>query len=91
MGAAVQARVRDVSFAGLSLEVPDDLPGLEVGASLRGLHGDVDGIRFRGELLVMHITPSPRSGSLCGGLFYPAGDADVLALRKLVRRLESVR
>jgi len=51
----------------------------------------IDGVRFRGELLVMHITPSPESGSVCGGLFYPAGDADVLALRKLVRRLESLR
>lgn len=90
-GATFPARVRDVSFAGLSLQVSDDLPGLEIGVTLKGLQVVVDGIRFRGELLVMHLTPSPESGSVCGGLFYPAGDADVLALRKVVRRLESSR
>lgn len=90
-GEIFHARLRDVSFAGLSLQVTEQLPGLEIGECLRNLQVTFDGIRLRGELLLMHITPLSESGSVCGGLFYPAGDADVLALRKVVRRLESLR
>lgn len=87
-GGPVQARLRDVSYAGLSLSLTEALPGLEVGDCLEGLAIQVDGIRIHGELLVMHMTPSSKTGIVCGGLFYPAGDEDVLALRRAVRRLE---
>lgn len=83
------ARLRDISFAGISLQVDHELPGLEVGASLKALKVHVNGIHFRGELLLLHVTPSPEGGWICGGLFYPTGDADVLALRKLVRRFDA--
>lgn len=90
-GQKFHARLRDVSYAGLSIILEDDIEGLEVGECLTGLSVKVDGIRFRGELLVMHITPGPQSGSACGGLFYPHADADVLALREAVRQLEGPR
>ena len=87
-GIPVEAKLRDVSYAGLSLSLSEALPGLEVGDCIKGLSVDLDGTRIHGELLVMHVTPSSKTGLVCGGLFYPAGDADVLALRRVVRRLE---
>jgi hypothetical protein len=88
-GRPVVARLRDVSYAGISLVLRESLPGLEVGECLKGVSVSLDGVHFGGELLVMHLTPAPQGGVLCGGLFYPVRDADVLALRKSVRRLEA--
>lgn len=90
-GRPVIAQLRDVSYAGVSLVLGEELPGLEVGECLKGVNVSLDGVHFGGELLVMHLTPSPQGGILCGGLFYPVRDADVLALRKVVRRLETGR
>lgn len=88
-GLPVVARIRDVSYAGISLVLGESLAGLEVGECLKGVNIALDDVHFAGELLVMHLTPSPQGGILCGGLFYPVRDADVLALRKVVRRLEN--
>ncbi len=90
-GRRVVAALRDVSYAGISLVLAERLPGLEVGECLKGVNVALDDIHFGGELLVMHLTPSPSGGILCGGLFYPVRDADVLALRRVVRRLETGR
>lgn len=81
--------LRDVSFSGLSVILDREMPGLEVGDCLRGVEVRAMGRTFRGELLVMHLTPDASQGSVCGGFFYPSTDDDLLELRALVLALEA--
>lgn len=82
-------RVRDVSLGGISLILEATLPGLEVGDTLKGIDCVLEGRRVRGDLLVMHLTPGNAAGSVCGGLFYPATDEDLLLMRAIVEELDA--
>lgn len=87
-GEVLSLRVRDVSLGGISVVLGESLPGLEVGDTLKGIDCVLEGRRVRGDLLVMHLTPENAPGALCGGLFYPATDGDLLLLRGIVEALE---
>jgi len=87
-GAEMTLPLRDVSKAGLSFFLGSEMPGLDIGECLRGFEVRGLGHVFRGELLVMHITPKAGATGLVGGLFYPASDDDLLRMRDLVRHLE---
>lgn len=88
-GQAVDVPVRDISLSGISLVLPSELPGLQIGDILRGVEGHVQGRRFSGDLLVMHMTPGNEPGAICGGLFYPESDEDLITIRLVVRMLET--
>jgi hypothetical protein len=80
--------LRDLSQSGLSFVLTHELPGLTVGDCIAQVQIHVDGRLIRGDLLVMHLNPGADAGAVCGALFYPVEDTDVLALRDLVRSLE---
>jgi len=82
-------RLRDISRCGLSFVLSRELPGLEVGRTVDRITIRVGDREIRGEVLVMHLTPDASPGSLCGVLFYPAGDEDVLAVRATLADLAS--
>jgi len=88
-GEQFDARLRDISLSGLSLVLPAELPGIQAGDILRGMEARVARKSFRGDLLVMHITPANESGAVCGGLFYPDGDEDLITIRLVVRALDA--
>jgi len=79
--------VQDLSDAGLAFVLKHELPGLEVGDSLEGAMLRVGERCVRGALLVMHLTPDASAGGVCGALFYPAEDEDLLSLRELLGEL----
>ncbi len=81
--------LRDISLSGMSFVVSHEIRPLEAGDSIRPVEVRALGHVFRGELLVMHLTPGPEPGAVCGGLFYPETDEDLLAARSLVRVLEA--
>lgn len=89
-GSVVTAGIHDLSYAGISLVFAEDAPPFRVGALLRSVELRVNGTTFSGEILVMHVTPAPGAGTVCGGLFYPLRDEDVLALRRVVANLASL-
>lgn len=37
----------------------------------------------------MHVSPASEAGIVCGGLFYPEGDEDLITIRLVVRALEA--
>ncbi len=80
--------VRDVSASGLSIVLAHELPGLEPGSRLDGATVRVGMRSFRADLLVMHVTPGPERGAICGALVFPLEDADLLTLREVVADLE---
>jgi hypothetical protein len=87
-GAICSMPLHDLSRAGLSFVLSHELPGLEIGDSLDGARIRVNGREVRGDLLVMRLTPDDSRDSVCGGLFYPVEDADILAMRAIIAELE---
>lgn len=88
-GPGYSVRVRDVSLSGLSFQLHAEIPSLHVGGIVGGVDAQIAGKTFRGDLLVMHLTPGNSSGAACGGLFYPESDEDLITIRLVVRDLES--
>ncbi len=81
--------LRDVSASGLSIVLAHELPGLEPGSRLDGATLRIGARTFRADLLVMHVTPGPRAGAICGALVFPVEDADLLTLREVIADLEA--
>jgi hypothetical protein len=88
-GIRLEARLRDISLSGLSLTLPEELAGIQTGDIVKAIEARVAGKTFRGDLLVMHVSPASSSGVVCGGLFYPEGDEDLITIRLVVRALEA--
>ena len=88
-GPSLEAPLRDVSLSGLSMNLPDELAGIQPGDIVKGIEARVARKSFRGDLLIMHVTPSTQSRPFCGGLFYPEGDEDLITIRLVVRALEA--
>jgi len=88
-GAPFEVRIRDISLSGLSIILPEGFPQLEAGDMLRGLEVRVAHKAFSGDLLVMHITPGQEAGGICGGLFYPEGDEDLITVRLVIKALDA--
>jgi len=88
-GPRLDARLRDVSLSGLSIFLPEELAGIQAGDIVKGIEACVARKTFRGDLLVMHVSPANEAGAVCGGLFYPEGDEDLITIRLVVRALEA--
>ncbi len=80
-------RLRDVSSSGVSFVLGLEFPGLEVGQPIEQAAITVGDFTVIGDLVVMHLTPDAGAGSVCGALFLPDGDENVLALRDLLQTL----
>ena len=88
-GPRLEARVRDVSLSGISMLLPQELSGIDAGDIVKGIEVRVERKTFRGDLLVMHVSPFRDQATVCGGLFYPEGDEDLITIRLVVRALEA--
>ena len=88
-GMRLEARLRDISLSGLSMTLPEELSGIQAGDIVKAIEARVAGKTFRGDLLVMQVSPANETGSACGGLFYPEGDEDLITIRLVVRALEA--
>ena len=80
----------DISVSGLSFNCADRLPGLESGTTLSPIIIRLGMCDIHGDLLVMHVTRDPSGGTICGALFYPAKDADLLKLKSAIAGIEAV-
>ncbi len=88
-GPRLNARVRDVSLSGLSMILPEELSAVQVGDIVKGIDARVAQKSFRGDLLIMHVSHASGTGPVCGGLFYPEGDEDLITVRLVIRALEA--
>lgn len=82
--------LRDLSPSGLSFALSKELPGLEVGSCIEQVTIHFGPKQMRGDLLLMHMTPDNCEGALCGALFYPVGDEDILTLQGLLAERQPV-
>ena len=80
-------KLRDVSQAGVSFELDRDLPGIEVGYQISDVAVFLGRKKLRGDLVVVHVSADGSRGALCGALFYPMTDKDLVKLKNTVRDL----
>ena len=80
----------DISISGLSFRYRDEIPRLETGTALAAVTVRFGSCEIEGDLLVMHVTPHAPGETLCGALFYPAKDADLLKLKSVIAGIEAV-
>ncbi len=83
--------VTNISSSGVSFsfEETDELTGLEEGTSLFGVVIRVGDCMIRGEMVVMHVTGDTGSRRICGALFYPATNMDLVQLKGVIAGMES--
>ncbi len=82
----------NVSRSGISFALAgnDDLALIEPGTRLETVVLNVGDCEIHGEMLVMHVTPDALSQAMCGALFYPASDVDLIKLRSVVAGMDVV-
>jgi hypothetical protein len=88
-GPLLKAHIRDISLSGLSMVLPEELSGVQAGDIVKGIEARIARKSFRGDLLVMHVTSGRETVPVCGGLFYPEADEDLITIRLVVRALEA--
>ena len=71
------------------MTLPAELSGIQAGDIVKAIEARVEGKTFRGDLLVMHVSHANETGAICGGLFYPESDEDLITIRLVVRALEA--
>ena len=74
----------DVSVSGFSFALDEDSPTLDNGAGVAGVTVQVGDCALHGDLLVLHVTPTSDTRSICGALFYPADDTELVKLKSVV-------
>jgi hypothetical protein len=89
-GRFVRCEVTNLSASGLSfkLDPDEDRTGLDEGESFHEAVVRVGDCAMRGELLLMHMTQGPGSRYVCGALFYPATDTDLVKLKSVIAGME---
>lgn len=89
-GQKIECPVLNLSGSGLSFSFdPEEVvTEFEEGASLNGIVLSVGDFTLRGDLLLMHVTSRPGSRYVCGALFYPATDTDLLKFRSVIAGME---
>ena len=82
----------NVSKSGLSfaLDDRDELAMLDAGTRIEDVVVTIGDCAIDGEMVLMHLTPDASSKALCGALFYPTSDDDLIKLRSLVAGMEAV-
>jgi hypothetical protein len=89
-GRSYRVPVINLSPSGLSFTVDgyDELARLDEGSSLPDAVIRLGDCKIRGEMLVMHVTADPDSRYVCGALFYPATDTDLVKLKSVIAGME---
>ena len=85
---ACTLRVRDVSASGISFVLDEELPGLEIGRVLEKVTVRIGGRSVRGDLVVMHLMEDYPVDAICGAMFCPTSDEDILRLREIIHDLK---
>ena len=86
-----ESNLRDISGSGVSFFIVPGLPTLEAGDLLREVEVELGSAPIRGEMVILHVSPQFEPGAVCGGLFYPHSDDDLLAVRRVCAALSEAK
>ncbi len=79
----------DLSIAGFSFSLEEPIPGLEHGSSIETAVVRIDDCAIEGDLVVMYLDDGNEGEALCGALFYPEGETELVKLKCVVAGLEA--
>jgi hypothetical protein len=81
----------DLSHSGVSFRCEGPaLAVLDTGSRLGCAIVRIGECELRGDLVVMHLTPEGLAGALCGALFYPESDAELVKLKSVIAGMEAL-
>ena len=81
----------DISVAGVSFALAEDLDGIEVGSAIADACVRLEEHEFRGDLVVMRVTPVPELPTVCGALVYPADEDELEKLKNAIAWIEAAQ
>lgn len=87
-GSHWQCRLLEISAMGIGFCVGDGHSALSVGTRIARAVICAGESRVDGALRIVHLTPTPLTGTICGAEFRPATDTADLALMCLLVRLD---
>ena len=79
----------DISSSGFSFALTEDLSGMTEGSEIPDVTLYFEDCEVRGEVVVLHITPETATRAVCGVLFYPASDDELVKLKNVIAGMES--
>jgi hypothetical protein len=80
----------DLSVAGLSFTVEEEVPGLEEGLKLENVVVRITECEMHGDLVIRRATAQPDWSTQYGVIFYPAEEADMLKLNGVLAGIEAI-
>ena len=80
----------DLSVAGLSFSVDEEVPGLDEGLKLEGVVVRITECEMHGDLLIRRATANPDWSTHYGAIFYPAAEADMLKLNGVLAGIAAI-
>lgn len=86
-GRPISLPVIDISAAGFSFALLEQLDGLDAGNSIAEVTLRIGKRELRGDLIVMHVS---EDRGVCGALFYPATDEDLVRMQYVLAGIEAV-
>jgi hypothetical protein len=86
-----RVKLVNLSCSGISFIVdPEEgLAALEPGTDIPGAIVRIGNCMIYGDMLVMHLTPRGGSDLICGALFYPKSDGDLVKLKGVIAGMEA--
>ena len=87
-GRELSLPVLDISAAGFSFAMLEPLHDIEIGVSLPDVTLRLGERQMHGDLIVMHVT---QERGVCGALFYPATDEDLIRMKFVLAGIEAVQ
>ena len=82
-------RVLDVSIAGISFVLDEELPLLTRGAKIEGALLRLRDRTLRGGFVVKHVTRIRHFETICGAVLYPDTDDDMNELVEVIRAVDA--
>ncbi len=86
-GTAHKRRLIELSVSGGSFQLPERIPGLEVGAMVEGSVIRVGELEIHVNFEIRHVTPDDGKGYECGVQLYPMSAQDRNEMAALISRL----
>lgn len=80
----------DLSVAGLSFTVDEEVPGLKEGLKLDNVVVRITECEMRGDLVIRRATAQADWTTHYGAIFYPAEEADMLKLNGVLAGIEAI-
>ncbi len=87
-GRPISLPVIDISASGFSFAMLEELGGVEEGTSIPETTLKIGNRELHGDMIVMHVT---EERGVCGALFYPATDEDLVRMKFVLAGIEAVQ